>query len=41
VAVPKSAANGAVADEPEGGLILTPPNEDGDTFGESPNPGNS
>jgi cell division protease FtsH len=46
VHVPKAAANGAAADsapgsEPEGGLILTPPNDDGDSFGESPHPGNT
>lgn len=43
----KAAANGAAAngtapeEEHEGGLILTPPNEDGDSFGESPDPGNT
>jgi cell division protease FtsH len=41
VQVPKAVANGSAPEpEPEGGLILTPPNEDGDSFGESPNPGN-
>ncbi|MET3961464.1 ATP-dependent metalloprotease FtsH [Marmoricola sp. OAE513] len=27
--------------EPEGGVIITPPNSDGDSFGEVPNPGNT
>ena len=41
VQVPKAVANGSAPEpEAEGGLILTPPNEDGDSFGESPNPGN-
>ncbi|MFL6159939.1 MAG: ATP-dependent metallopeptidase FtsH/Yme1/Tma family protein, partial [Marmoricola sp.] len=31
----------ALAGEPEGGLIITPPNADGDSFGEAPNPGNT
>ncbi|MCZ4498645.1 MAG: cell division protein FtsH [Marmoricola sp.] len=26
---------------PEGGVIITPPNTDGDSFGEAPNPGNT
>ncbi|MBO9522548.1 MAG: ATP-dependent zinc metalloprotease FtsH [Nocardioidaceae bacterium] len=38
VHIPKAAANGT-ADE--GGLILTPPNDDGDSFGEAPHPGNT
>ncbi|MCW2857098.1 MAG: cell division protein FtsH, partial [Marmoricola sp.] len=38
VNVPKATQNGS---EPEGGLILTPPNTDGDSFGEAPNPGNT
>ncbi|MCW2786898.1 MAG: rane protease FtsH catalytic subunit [Marmoricola sp.] len=42
VSVPKSASNGSAPDaEPEGGLILTPPSSDGDSFGEAPNPGNT
>jgi cell division protease FtsH len=40
VSVPKSASNG-VAHEPEGGVILTPPGSDGDSFGEAPHPGNT
>jgi cell division protease FtsH len=50
VNVPKSAANGTTPDaapagatdaQPEGGVILTPPGEDGDSFGEAPHPGNT
>ncbi|MCW2754420.1 MAG: cell division protein FtsH [Marmoricola sp.] len=42
VNVPKAAQNGGQnGSEPEGGLILTPPNADGDSFGEVPNPGNT
>jgi cell division protease FtsH len=40
VAVPKSASNGVVP-ESEGGIILTPPGSDGDSFGEAPHPGNT
>jgi cell division protease FtsH len=36
VRVPKGAEP-----KPEGGLIITPPNQDGDSFGEAPNPGNT
>ena len=28
-------------EQPEGGVIITPPNSDGDSFGEAPNPGNT
>ncbi|RNL81237.1 ATP-dependent zinc metalloprotease FtsH [Nocardioides marmorisolisilvae] len=40
VSVPK---NGSAPSEPEpeGGVILTPPSGDGDSFGEAPNPGNT
>jgi cell division protease FtsH len=42
VNVPKLAEDpGQNGAEPEGGLILTPPNADGDSFGEAPNPGNT
>jgi cell division protease FtsH len=48
VIVPKSASNGSGQDAPqetpedstqEGGVILTPPGDDGDSFGETPHPG--
>ncbi|HET6166388.1 MAG TPA: ATP-dependent zinc metalloprotease FtsH, partial [Marmoricola sp.] len=38
VNVPKSASNGT-AQPTEGGVILTPPGDDGDSFGEKPVPG--
>jgi hypothetical protein len=40
VRVPK-ASNGTRAEdaEPEGGVVLTPPGDDGDSFGEKPVPG--
>jgi cell division protease FtsH len=43
VDVPKSAANGSApeAAQPEGGVVLTPPGDDGDSFGETPHPGNT
>ncbi len=41
VNVPQAAQNGSDAPAPEGGLILTPPNSDGDSFGEAPHPGNT
>lgn len=42
VRMPKSASNGS-SHEPaqEGGVILTPPSDEGDSFGESPHPGNT
>jgi cell division protease FtsH len=39
--VPRAAANGTAPDGAEGGLILTPPSGDGDSFGEAPHPGNT
>jgi cell division protease FtsH len=39
VKVPKNGS--APEPEVEGGVVLTPPNEDGDSFGEAPNPGNT
>src|SRR5689334_21095613 len=46
VAVPKGAPNNSANGNPpsqpaEGGVILTPPNQDGDSFGEAPHPGNT
>jgi cell division protease FtsH len=46
VNVPKAAANGTAREagqeaSPEGGVILTPPGDDGDSFGETPHPGNT
>ncbi len=40
VNVPQASQNGSEP-APEGGLILTPPNSDGDSFGEAPHPGNT
>ncbi|MGY2872981.1 cell division protease FtsH [Marmoricola sp. URHA0025 HA25] len=42
VRMPKSASNGS-SHEPaeEGGVILTPPSDEGDSFGETPHPGNA
>jgi cell division protease FtsH len=40
VHVPKAAVNGTDPEQ-QGGLILTPPNDDGDSFGEAPHPGNT
>jgi cell division protease FtsH len=42
VEVRKAAVNGSQPDsapEPEGGVILTPPSDEGDSFGETPSPG--
>jgi len=42
VIVPKAASNGSgqpETAEPEGGVILTPPSGEGDSFGEKPHPG--
>jgi cell division protease FtsH len=45
VDVPKAASNGTGTQpenaQPEGGVILTPPSDEGDSFGEKPHPGNA
>jgi cell division protease FtsH len=42
VKVRKAASNGSHAEgQQEGGVILTPPGDEGDSFGEAPHPGNT
>jgi cell division protease FtsH len=44
VSMPKSASNGSghdQAEQQEGGVVLTPPSDEGDSFGEAPHPGNT